>query len=118
MSGPRGPAAGRWCDRAHERRGYGHYAVRIGYYTLRLDEDEEIGADSVIVATPAFRAADLLATLDPNLAGDLAAIPHASTAIVTLAYRRDEIPPLAPRAWLRCAARRREPHSGLHLVLA
>ena len=29
--------------------------------------------------------------LDPLLAADLGAIPHVSTAIVTLAYRRDEI---------------------------
>ena len=32
-----------------------------------------------------------LAELDPVLAAELAAIPHASTAIVTLAYRREEI---------------------------
>jgi protoporphyrinogen/coproporphyrinogen III oxidase len=51
-----------------------------------------IQADAVIVATPAYAAADLLAELDPVLATELAAIPHASTAIVTLAYRREEIP--------------------------
>jgi oxygen-dependent protoporphyrinogen oxidase len=50
-----------------------------------------IQADAVIVATPAYAAADLLAGLDPVLAAELAAIPHASTAIVTLAYRREDI---------------------------
>jgi oxygen-dependent protoporphyrinogen oxidase len=50
-----------------------------------------IQADAVIVATPAHAAADLLATCDPGLSAELAAIPHASTAIVTLAYRREEI---------------------------
>jgi protoporphyrinogen/coproporphyrinogen III oxidase len=50
-----------------------------------------IQADAVIVATPAYAASDLLADLDPVLAAELAAIPHASTAIVTLAYRREEI---------------------------
>jgi oxygen-dependent protoporphyrinogen oxidase len=50
-----------------------------------------IQADAVIVATPAYAAADLLADLDSGLAAELAAIPHASTAIVTLGYRQKEI---------------------------
>ncbi len=61
-------------------------------YQVRLGDGEEIQASAVIAATPAHVAADLLAGLDPALAADLAAIPHASTAIVTLAFRRDEIP--------------------------
>ena len=48
-------------------------------------------ADAVIVATPAYAAAGLLANLDPMLTAELAAIQHASTAIVTLAYSRQEI---------------------------
>jgi protoporphyrinogen/coproporphyrinogen III oxidase len=61
-------------------------------YRVRLRSGEEITASAVIAATPAHVAADLLAGLDPALAADLAAIPHVSTAIVTLAFRRDEIP--------------------------
>ena len=50
-----------------------------------------IQVDAVIVATPAYATACLLADLDPALAAELGAIQHASTAIVTLAYRRLEI---------------------------
>ncbi|HEX2280934.1 MAG TPA: protoporphyrinogen oxidase [Thermomicrobiales bacterium] len=60
-------------------------------FEVRLGTGGAIQADAVIVATPAYSAADLLAELDPVLATELAAIPHASTAIVTLAYRREEI---------------------------
>lgn len=58
---------------------------------VRLAAGGSIQADAVIIATPAYAAADLLADLGPVLSAELAAIPHASTAIVTLAYRREEI---------------------------
>jgi oxygen-dependent protoporphyrinogen oxidase len=60
-------------------------------YAIRLAGGETLAASAVIVATPAFVAADLLHNLDKVLARELAAIPHASTAIVTLAYRREEV---------------------------
>jgi oxygen-dependent protoporphyrinogen oxidase len=66
-------------------------AARSGYH-IRLRDGDEITVSAVIVATPAHVAAELLVDLDPRLSTDLAAIPHASTAIVTLAFRRDEIP--------------------------
>ena len=61
-------------------------------FTIRLHNRDVVTVDALIVATPAFAAADLLAESAPDLAADLEAIPHASTAIVTLAYRYDEIP--------------------------
>jgi oxygen-dependent protoporphyrinogen oxidase len=60
-------------------------------FDVRLATGGSIEADAVIVATPAYAAADLLVDFDPALATELAAIPHASTAIVTLGYRREEI---------------------------
>jgi oxygen-dependent protoporphyrinogen oxidase len=60
-------------------------------FDVGLAAGGSIQADAVIVAIPAYAAADLVAGFDPALAGELAAIPHASTAIVTLAYRREEI---------------------------
>jgi oxygen-dependent protoporphyrinogen oxidase len=57
-----------------------------------LRAGESLSADAVIVAAPAFEAADLLASSAPGLATELRAIPHASTAIVTLAYRREDVP--------------------------
>lgn len=60
-------------------------------YRVRLAGGEALDAMSLILASPAFVTADLLAEWAPNVAADLRGIPHASTAIVTLAYRSDEI---------------------------
>ncbi len=48
-------------------------------------------ADAVICTLPAFAAAAAVTTLDPELAGELRAIPFSSTATVNLAYRRRDI---------------------------
>ncbi|HEX6960397.1 MAG TPA: protoporphyrinogen oxidase [Lacipirellula sp.] len=48
-------------------------------------------ADGVIVATPAFRAADMLESVDADAAGKLAEIEYVSSAIVALGYRRYQI---------------------------
>ena len=66
------------------RASSGRYAV----------EDESLGiveVDGVILATPAYVAAELVAELDSELAETLAEIPYAGSAIVTLGYRRDEV---------------------------
>jgi len=56
---------------------------------------DALAADAVVVAAPAFAAAPLLGPLDETLGTMLAAIAYASTAIVTLAYRTADLPPLA-----------------------
>ncbi len=48
-------------------------------------------ADAVIVAAEAHQAARILRPLDPGLAYLLESIPYASSATVTLAYRREAI---------------------------
>ncbi|MFC9298256.1 protoporphyrinogen oxidase [Streptomyces sp. NPDC057011] len=45
-------------------------------------------ADAVILALPAFAAAELLRPHSPLAEADLAAIPHASTAVITMAFAR------------------------------
>lgn len=55
-----------------------------------IDDGEHYAA--VIVATPAHRAASLLAPMSSDLASELRGIPYASSATVTLAFRREEIP--------------------------
>jgi len=60
-------------------------------------------ADAVIVATPAWRAAELLADLDTALAAPLAAIPYGSSLNLNLGYAPAPVLPpgygfLAPRA--------------------
>ncbi|MGH7374656.1 MAG: protoporphyrinogen oxidase [Candidatus Rokuibacteriota bacterium] len=49
-------------------------------------------ADALILAPEAYQAARILRYVDPGLAHLLEGIPQASSATVTLAYRRDEIP--------------------------
>ena len=62
-----------------------------GLYEIAMEGEAPLQADAVILATPAHVAGDLLAGLDPILSQDLAEIPHSSTAIVTLAYRTEQI---------------------------
>jgi oxygen-dependent protoporphyrinogen oxidase len=50
-----------------------------------------LDAEGVVIATSAPAAARLLADLDASLATALNAIPYASSASVSLAYRRSEI---------------------------
>lgn len=60
-------------------------------YTLMLDEAEQLHADAVILATPAFASAKLLQGLDDKLAATLREIPYVSTATVSLAYRLEHV---------------------------
>jgi len=54
-------------------------------------EAETLDADAVCIATPAYAAASMLHDLAPKLAGELAAIEHASSATVNLVYRREDV---------------------------
>jgi len=62
------------------------------HYRVELENGELLQADGVILATPAYAAGELLADLDVSLAQDLNAIPYASTATVSLAYRESDLP--------------------------
>lgn len=50
--------------------------------------------DGVVVATPAWAAAQLLASVDASLAGDLGQIPYSSSVTVNLIYDGAELDPL------------------------
>lgn len=65
--------------------------AREAAYALHLGDGRVLRADAVVLATPAFVAADLLAGLVPAAAAVLREIPYASTAAVTLAYRRADV---------------------------
>jgi oxygen-dependent protoporphyrinogen oxidase len=58
-------------------------------FRVRADGDW-IDADHVIVACPAWAAADLLDSVDQPLAVSLGSIPYTSSAIVSLVYRSAE----------------------------
>lgn len=62
-----------------------------GPYRLGLADGSSVAADGVILATEAHQAARLVAGLDHGLSSLLEAIPYASSAAVTLAYRREEL---------------------------
>jgi protoporphyrinogen/coproporphyrinogen III oxidase len=61
-------------------------------WLLSVKEGKGLEADAVIIATPAFRAGQLLASTAHEAADELKRISYASTATVTLAYRRENLP--------------------------
>jgi oxygen-dependent protoporphyrinogen oxidase len=60
-------------------------------WTITTDKGEQLKADAVCLAVPAFIAASLLADVDPRLADKLRAIKYASTATINFGYRRTAI---------------------------
>ena len=60
-------------------------------YVVGLERGAVLGADAVILAVPAYVAAPLLAGVDPVLAVLHDEMPYASSAVVTLAYRGDDV---------------------------
>jgi oxygen-dependent protoporphyrinogen oxidase len=55
-------------------------------FTVRLADGETLSADAVLLAVPAFAAADLLAAARPELAAALGALRYASAATVALGF--------------------------------
>jgi oxygen-dependent protoporphyrinogen oxidase len=62
------------------------------HWAVTVNGTETLAADAVILATPAFRSAALLADVAQSAAVELKAIAYASTATVNLAYRGDDFP--------------------------
>ena len=60
-------------------------------WTITTDKDEQIKADAVCLAVPAYVAASLLSDIDARLAEKLRAIKYASTATINFGYRRAAI---------------------------
>jgi oxygen-dependent protoporphyrinogen oxidase len=59
-------------------------------FRVRL-ADGDLEADQVVVALPAGAASQVTGLLDQRLSGELSGIDYVSTAVVTLAYARDQI---------------------------
>jgi len=66
--------------------------LRPSTFDIELETGETLSTDALILATPAFISAQLLASFDPELASALQSIPYASTATVSLAYRLSDLP--------------------------
>lgn len=60
-------------------------------YRLRLESGDAQQAHAVVLCTPAFVASTLLAPTDERLAALCGRIPYASSATVTLGYRREDV---------------------------
>ena len=60
-------------------------------YRVSLDNGSECDADAVIVAAPAFAAAEMLTGIDGDAAGVLRQIPYASMTVVCFGYERERI---------------------------
>ncbi len=69
-----------------------------GRWRLRAG-GEALAVDALVMAAPAYTAADLLAPLDAGLAQALGGIEYASSATVTLAYRAPDLPADALRGF-------------------
>jgi oxygen-dependent protoporphyrinogen oxidase len=65
---------------------------RAGTWHLCLPDGASVEVDAAILATPAHHTARLVADLDQRLAEQLSEITYASSATVTLAYRRVDVP--------------------------
>lgn len=67
------------------------YNLELATWNLKLDSNETLIADGIILATPAYISGQLLASVDPSLASVLESIDYASTATVSLAYRQSDL---------------------------
>ena len=62
-----------------------------GGYRVGFDDGDALASDAVVVAAPAFSAAEMLAGIDEDLAAAHAEIPYASSVIVTFAFREEHV---------------------------
>jgi oxygen-dependent protoporphyrinogen oxidase len=69
-------------------------AVRVSeaprWYEVVMEDTAPLVVDALILATPAYDAATLLEPLDGELAALLRGIPYASTATISLGFRRQD----------------------------
>ena len=59
---------------------------------IATSTDEKLEADGIILATPAFQTAQILASAVPEAAQELSGIAYASSATLSLAYRNRDFP--------------------------
>jgi oxygen-dependent protoporphyrinogen oxidase len=60
-------------------------------YSVRCSDGRIFEADQVIVASPAFAAAEMLAGVDDEISGTLRQIPYASMTVICFGYSRERI---------------------------
>ncbi|CAN5594397.1 protoporphyrinogen oxidase [soil metagenome] len=62
-----------------------------GGYRVTVRSGNSFEADGIVIATPAYAAAMLLAGLAPSASAQLATIPHVSSATVSMAFNESDI---------------------------
>ncbi|MHB8121549.1 MAG: protoporphyrinogen oxidase [Desulfuromonadaceae bacterium] len=60
-------------------------------YRVNCSDGSAYGADQVIIASPAFAAAEMLSAMDEGIAGTLRQIPYASMTVICFGYSRGQI---------------------------
>jgi len=68
-------------------------------YRVHVEQGAPLDVDALILACPAWHAAPLLDTLDPEMAEAISAIPPAAIAVVHSGYRRDALDQPAPEGF-------------------
>ncbi len=71
---------------------YGDGAAGPQAYAVHVDHAPTLHAEAVVFATPAHITAGIVEGFHPRLAAALRAIPYASSATISLAYRRRDVP--------------------------
>lgn len=86
-------------DRLHLSTGVENLAPPSGgrpRWTLSLTNGNEVEAEQVVLANPAWKAAPILRSLDASLADAVGRIPSAPVAVVCLGFRGDDVRHLEP----------------------
>ncbi|MBI1912224.1 MAG: protoporphyrinogen oxidase [Deltaproteobacteria bacterium] len=60
-------------------------------YEVALDGGKSIEADAVVIAAPAYAAANVLSRFDADLSQKLLTIPYVSTATVSIAFKKSDV---------------------------
>lgn len=81
---------------------------RGSFYGLRLNNQDRIEVDGLVLAVPADSCATLLQDLAPEAARAVAAIPQTSTTVVNLSFREEDLPPLVGHGFLVPDAQKRQ----------
>jgi oxygen-dependent protoporphyrinogen oxidase len=68
-----------------------HVGMANGGWRVFIEDGTSLGADGIIFATPAYQTAALVEGFDKPLASELRNIEYASSAVINLAYRREDI---------------------------
>lgn len=60
-------------------------------WTVFLDSSEELIADLICIALPAYQTAKLMSTVSPTFVDKLSAIPYTSSVTINMAFRREDV---------------------------